>query len=147
MPNGNGQNAEKIKGRSLDNLSAVKKNIVVVKAAFLCLAHALITAIVNCIVNGDPKYKSYRNGYGFEQPVEEILEASGVDLSDSGSLQGLQQFQEHLSVYKMIVYDGLSPNRLIFSGNSFRIRNCTYHMMRIRIIIMCSPTLNLQWQM
>ena len=41
MPAGNGKMAEKTKGRSLDVLSAIKR-IVVVKAAFLCLAHALI---------------------------------------------------------------------------------------------------------
>jgi hypothetical protein len=53
MPAGNGR--EKTKGRSLDVLSAVKRSIVVVKAAFLCLAHAIIIAIAR--VNGDPKYK------------------------------------------------------------------------------------------
>ena len=41
MPAGNGKMAEKTKGRSLDVLSAIKR-IVVVKAAFLFLAHALI---------------------------------------------------------------------------------------------------------
>jgi hypothetical protein len=40
MPAGNG--GEKTKGCSLDILSATKKGIVVAKAAFLCLAHALI---------------------------------------------------------------------------------------------------------
>ena len=50
----------KTKGRSLDVLSAIKRSIV--KAAFLCLAQALIIAMAR--VNGDPKYKSYRNGYG-----------------------------------------------------------------------------------
>jgi len=60
MPVGNGP--EKTKGRSLDVLSAIKRSIVVVKAAFLCMAHALVIAIHN--VNSDPKYKSYRNEYG-----------------------------------------------------------------------------------
>jgi hypothetical protein len=53
MPAGNGR--EKTKGRSLDVLSAVKRSIVVLKATFLCLAHALIIAMAR--VNGDPKYK------------------------------------------------------------------------------------------
>ena len=43
MPAGNGR--EKTKGRSLTVLSAIKKSIVVVKTAFLCLAHALLTAM------------------------------------------------------------------------------------------------------
>jgi hypothetical protein len=78
MPAGNGR--EKTKGRSLDVLSAIKKSIVVVKAVFLCLAHALIIAMAR--VNGDPKYKSYRNGYQLEKPVDDLLQASGVDLSN-----------------------------------------------------------------
>jgi hypothetical protein len=41
---GNGKTAEKTKGRSLSILSAIKRSIVVVKAAFLCLAHALVIA-------------------------------------------------------------------------------------------------------
>jgi hypothetical protein len=53
-----------------------------------------------------------------EKPVEELLKASGVDLSDGGGLEEIEQFQDYLSDYKIIVYDGLSPDRLIFSGNS-----------------------------
>jgi hypothetical protein len=53
MPVGNGKWAEKTKRRSLDVLSATKKSIVV-KAAFLCLAHALVIAMAR--VNSDPKY-------------------------------------------------------------------------------------------
>ena len=58
MAAGNGKGAEKTKGRSLAVLSAIKTSIVLVKAAFLCLAHALIIAMVR--VNGDPKCQSYR---------------------------------------------------------------------------------------
>jgi hypothetical protein len=100
----------------LNVLSVIKKGIVVVKAAFLCLAHALIIAMAR--VNGDPKYKSYTDGYQLDKPVEELLKAYGVDLSNGGGLEELQQFQEYLSDYKIIVFDGLSPDRLIFSGNS-----------------------------
>ena len=53
MPAGNGKKSEKTKGRFLDVFSAIKKRVVVVKAAFLCLAHALIIAMAQ--VNGDPK--------------------------------------------------------------------------------------------
>jgi hypothetical protein len=118
MPAGNGR--EKTKGRSLDVLRAIKRSIVVAKAAFLCLAHALITAMAQ--VNGDSKYKSYRNGYQLEKPVDDLLKASVVDLSNGEGLEELQQFQEYLSDYKIIVYDGLSPDRRIFSGNSLSDR-------------------------
>jgi len=44
------------KGRTINMTSAIKKSIVVVKAAFLCLAHALIIAMARG--NGDQRYKS-----------------------------------------------------------------------------------------
>jgi hypothetical protein len=87
MPNGNGKMAEKTKGRPLNVLSAIKRSIVVVKAAFLCMAHALIIAMAR--VNGDPMYESYRKVYRLDKPVEDLLEASGVDLSNGGGLEEL----------------------------------------------------------
>jgi hypothetical protein len=71
-------------------------------------------------VNGDPKYKSYKDGKALKEVADELLRASG-DLPNGGGLQELQQFQAHLSDYKM-VYDGLSPDRLVFSGNSVSTR-------------------------
>jgi hypothetical protein len=68
MPAGNGR--VKTKGRSLDVLSAVKRSILVVKAIFLCLAHALIIAMVR--VNGDLMYQSYRKGSSLDKPVKGI---------------------------------------------------------------------------
>jgi len=53
-----------------------------VKAAFLCLAHALLIAIAN--VNSYPKYKSFTDGYGLKKPVEDLLKASGFNLSNGG---------------------------------------------------------------
>ena len=49
---------------------------------------------------------------------EDPLKASGVDLSNGGGLEELQQFQDYFSDYKIVVFDGLSPDMLIFSGNS-----------------------------
>jgi hypothetical protein len=76
----------------LDVLSAIKRSIVVVKAAFLCLAHALIIAMA--LVNGDPKYALYRHDKCMKNPVEDLLNASSVDLSEGGGFKELQQFQE-----------------------------------------------------
>jgi len=69
-------------------------------------------------VNGDSKFKSYSNGRCLKEPVEELLKASGVDLSNGGGFKELQQFQQYLSDYKIIVFDGLYPDRVMFSGNS-----------------------------
>ena len=57
------------------------------KATFLCLAHALIIAMAR--VNGDPKYKSNRDGYSLDKPVEDLMNASGVDLRNGGGLDDL----------------------------------------------------------
>jgi len=86
MPFGNGR--EKTKVRSTSVLSAIKRPIVVVMAAFMCLAHALIIAMTQ--VSGDPKYKLFRNGRCLKEPVEELLKASGVDLSNGGGLEELR---------------------------------------------------------
>ena len=67
IPVGNGKSTEKTKGRSLDVLSGIKRSIVAMKAAFLCLAHALIIAIAQ--VNGDPNYATYRRGRCIKKPV------------------------------------------------------------------------------
>ena len=123
MPAGNGR--EKTKGRSISVLSAIKKSIVTVKTAFLCLAHALIIAIAK--VNDDSKFKSYSNGYCLTEPVEKLLNACGVDLSNGGGFDELQQFQQYLSDYKIIVFDGLNPDRVIFSGNSLSTKKL-YHL-------------------
>jgi len=56
------------------------------------LASALIIAMAP--ISGDPKYASYRDGYGLKKPVEELLKASGVNLSNGGGLEELRQFQE-----------------------------------------------------
>jgi hypothetical protein len=53
-----------------------------------------------------------------KKPVEDILKAFGVDLSNGGGLEELQQFRQYLSDYKIVVFDGLHPDRAMFSGNS-----------------------------
>ena len=55
------------------------------KAEFLCLPHVLIIAMST--VNGDPKYKSYRDGYSLKQPVQALLSVSVVDLNNGGCLK------------------------------------------------------------
>jgi len=86
-----------------------------VKAAFLCLAHALVAM---ARISGDTKYKSHRNGYGLKQAVQDPLNASGVNLTNSGGLNEPEQFQNYLSEYKTIMYHDLSTDRVIFEANS-----------------------------
>jgi hypothetical protein len=80
------------------------------------MAHALVISMDR--VNGDPEYQSYRKGNNLEHPVQCLLSASGVDLSNGGGLEELTQFQNYLSDHKIIVYDGTNSDKPIFSGNS-----------------------------
>ena len=101
MPDGNGKMAEKTKWHSLEVLSAIKKSVVFVKAALNCLAYALINAMAR--INGDPKHKTYRDGYSLKKPVEGLLKASRINLSNGGGFEELRQFQEQLLYYTIIV--------------------------------------------
>jgi len=105
-----------------------------VKAAFLCLAHALIIAMTR--LNNDPKYKSCRIGYGLKKPVEEILKDSVVDLSNGGGFEELRQFQEYLSDYKIIVFDGLTLIGSCLVEITFWLRNCTSYTIETLGIMM-----------
>jgi len=46
------------------------------------------------------------------------LKASGVDLSNGGGFEEFEHFQGYLSDYKIVVFDGLNPDRVMFSENS-----------------------------
>jgi len=107
-------------------MSAIQRNIAAVKAVLKCQAYALIIAMLR--VNVDPNDALYRRGYGLKKPVEELLEPSGVDLTNGGGFEKIQQFQEHLSYYKIKVFDGLNPDRVMFSGDSFRPKNDIYYI-------------------
>jgi hypothetical protein len=60
-------------------------------------------------------YESYRKYKTIEESVEELLKASGVDLTNGGDIPELQQFQTYLSDNKNIVYNGLKPENLMYS--------------------------------
>ena len=83
----------------------------------MCLAHALIIAMAK--VNWYPKYKSYRVGYSLKQPVQDQISGSGIDLTNGGGFKILEQFQDYLSNYKINVYDGLRPDRILFNGKLY----------------------------
>jgi hypothetical protein len=49
----------------------------------------------------DTEYALYRHGKGFKQH-EEILKVSGLDLSNGGGFEELQQFQQYFSNYRIV---------------------------------------------
>ena len=112
MPSGNG--GVKEKGRSVENLSYLKKSIVTVKSRRNCLAHALIIAIAR--LENDINYTSYRKGYKIEAKVNELLAKTGIDLSNGGGLKELQQFSNNLPDYRIVVFNGLNEKSLMFEN-------------------------------
>ena len=53
-----------------------------------------------------------------KKPVEDLLKDSVVDLSNGGGFEEIRPFQDHLCDYHIIVFHGLNPDRVMFSGNS-----------------------------
>jgi hypothetical protein len=126
LPAGNSRTTEITKERCLVVPSAIRKSIVTVKTAFLCLAHALFITMTK--VNGYLNYALYSVGKVLNQPVQEFLSASGVKLTNGRGFNGTEQFQNIRSDYKIIVYDDLSPDRVIFSENSISTKEFTFCM-------------------
>ena len=53
-------------------------------------------------VNGDPKYATYRYGYGLKKPAEELLNASGVDICNGGGLKNFDSFNSTFRSTKLL---------------------------------------------
>ena len=126
MPVGNGR--EKTKGRSLGVLSAIKKSIVVVKAAFLCMAHALVIAMAR--VNSDPKYESYRHGRCLNIPVEELLKALVLIYPMAEALKNFSSFKTTFRIIKLLCLMDLALIGSFSVEIPIRTRNCTCFMIR-----------------
>jgi hypothetical protein len=86
-------------------------------------------------------YALYRDSKYLKKLVEVLLKTCGFDLSNGGDLEELQQFQEYLSNHKINLYDGMSPERLVFREIPFLKRNRLYCMMRTRVTTMLLPIL------
>jgi len=84
-------------GRPLSVTAHLKENIVEVKAADNCLAHALITAIAK--VDNVSKYKSYRDGWKIRHVVQNLLDTTGIDLNNCAGYLEFTRFQVQIQEY------------------------------------------------
>ena len=91
-----------------------KKSIVEVKAEENCLAHALITVIAR--VDNDANYKAYRQCRKIRPVVEALLQQTGIDLTRGVGIPELIRFQEHFRDYKIVVYQGLGCDDIMYEG-------------------------------
>ena len=113
MPSGNGGGV-KAKGRTLNNMSHIKRSIVTVKSRNNCLAHALVIAIAK--LENDPNYTAYTKGWKIKTKVNELLTTTKINLSNGGGLQELQKFSDHFQNYRIVVYSGLNSNDIMYDS-------------------------------
>ena len=110
MPVGFESVAIKTMGRPISVVTHLKKTITEIKAT----AHALIIAIAG--IEHDSNYESYRKVWKISPVVRFLLEKKGIDLSSGGGIPELARFQEQFREYKIVVYQGLSCDNIIFEG-------------------------------
>ena len=116
----------KTKGRPLAIIANLKKIIVEVKAEENCLAHALIIVISK--VDNHANYKSYRQGRKIRSVVQNLLQETGIDLTNGAGIPELNRFQEHFRDFKIVLYQGLGCDDIMLEGqiNSFKRINLLY---------------------
>jgi hypothetical protein len=95
-------------------MAHIKTSIIEVKAEENCLAHALVIAIAKATNN--PNYNSYRRGYKIRPVVQNLLATTGIDLSQGARIPEIERFQDHFGEYKIVVYEGLNCDNIMFEG-------------------------------
>jgi hypothetical protein len=116
MPIGFGKTALKTKGRTLSVMTHLKKSIVEVQAEEYCLAHAIVIAIAK--VTNVPNYKAYIKGRKIIPAVQNLLETTGINLDNGGGIPELIKFQEHFKEYRIVVYEGMNCDQILFDGQN-----------------------------
>ena len=96
----------KTRGRTLSVIAHLEKSTVELKEEENCMAQFLLIAISR--VDKNPKYNSYRRGFRLRPLVQNLLETTGIDLSNGAGMPELVRLQEHFGQYKIIVYHWLS---------------------------------------
>ena len=99
-------------GRPHSVMAHLRRIIVEVKAEQNCFAHDVLIAIAK--VENDPDYDAFPKGRKIRPVVETILETNGIDLSTGGGILELVIFQEHFREYKIVVYQGLNCDNIMF---------------------------------
>jgi len=68
-------------------------------------------------VENDSNYKSYRDVWMIRPVVRNLLETTGIDVTNGAGLPELDKFQEHFREYKIVVYEGLRCDTIMFEGH------------------------------
>jgi len=95
-------------------MAHLKTTIIEIKTTENCLAHALIIAIAR--IEHGSNCESYRKGCKIRPVVRDLLEKTCIDLSTGAGIPTLARFQEHFREHKIVVYQGLSCDNIMFVG-------------------------------
>jgi hypothetical protein len=94
-------------------MAHLETRIIEVKAEQNCLAYSLIIAIAR--LNNDPNYESYRQGHKLIPEVDNLLQTTGIDLTNGGGTQELKLFHS-ITDLRIVVYGGLNCNDIMIDG-------------------------------
>jgi hypothetical protein len=95
-------------------MAHLKRSVIEVKAEDNCLAHALVIAIAKA--TNDRNYKAYREGRKIRPVVQNLLAMTGIDLTRGAGIPEIERFQEHFGEYKIVVYEGLNCDDIMYEG-------------------------------
>jgi hypothetical protein len=112
MPVGHGR--VKCKCRTLKIMVHLKRIIVRVKTKNNCLVHALI--IVETRLDNNDYYKPSRDEWKIRPIVDNLNEATGIDLRNGRGIPELVRFQEHFREYRIVVFGGLNCGHIRSGG-------------------------------
>lgn len=117
-PSGRGR--VKKQGRPMSQVNVLKRSILHILGREHCLPKALIIAQLK--VDGSPEYDRVRRRMSrlLEQKILDLLVAVGIpnNPSQAYGINELNQFQDYLRDYKIIVYSGRECENIIFEGRS-----------------------------
>jgi hypothetical protein len=113
IPVGFGRVAIKTKGRPLSVMAHIKEALSKSKQKRIVWP-MLIIAIAKA--TNDPNYKAYRQGRKIHTVVQDLLTTTGIDLSHGAGIAEIESFQDHFSQYKLVVYEGLNCDSIVFEG-------------------------------
>ena len=115
MPVEFGHTALKNQGRQPANIAHLKRSIIEVRAENNCLSHASI--IAKARADGHPYHQSFRKGNKILPVVASLLEEKGIDVTHGGGIPELIRFQKNFHEYKIVVYDSVHCDNIIYEGH------------------------------
>ena len=80
----------------------------------IVLLTLLIIAIA--LLDNDANYKAYRQGRKIRPVVQSLLKRTGIDVTNGDGIPELSRFQEYFRDYKIVVYQGLGFDDIMFEG-------------------------------